>query len=212
MNFRCSLIILVIITAAFGDESGRKGLYFTIGHTQGFAPAIVFTSYEQQMSSGKNVTSSFPKYNGTMSAELHLGHCSGLAASSFVSSFTWFYPSAIFDYSVFTGYAFTRYSRLLPPSIALEFLIGPELRMTGPKNLSALFIGGKTGIRLGYEFNQRITGWAGVIGGYGFRSYTVNCNFIDLNDNTNTIKNLGKMNISENMILGTLSAGVSYSF
>jgi hypothetical protein len=206
------MLIVAFAAVAFCDGNDRKGFYCTIGINAGFVPAIVYTSLGESMDTIWRNQGSFPKYHGGATLDMHIGRSSGNTASSFVSSLTWFYPSSIFDYSVFAGYAFTRYARSQPPSMVLELLIGPEFRIiSGLNEVSPVFFGLKTGIKAGYEFTRRFTGWAGVCAGYGYREYTIWLHAIAPNDFSNTMQ-YGSIKVTENMINGTLSVGGSYSF
>ena len=212
MKYRSLILIVAIAAAAFCAGNDGKGFYCTLGINAGFVPAIVYTSLGESMDTTWRNQGSFPKYHGGATLDMHIGRSSGNTASSFVSSLTWFYPSSIFDYSVFAGYAFTRYAGLQPPSLVFEFLIGPEFRIIkGLDMVSPVFFGLKTGIRAGYEFNRRFTGWAGVCAGYGYREYTIWLHAVAPNDLSGTMQ-YGSINVTENMINGTLSVGGSYSF
>lgn len=213
MKFRGVTLIGAMAAAAFCSGNDGKGFYCNIGINAGFVPAIVYTSLGDSKDTTWWNQGSFTKYHGGATLDMHIGRSSGKTASSFVSALTWFYPSSIFDYSVFAGYAFTRYARFQPPSMVFEFLIGPEFRIiNGLDKVSPVFFGLKTGIKAGYEFNGRFTGWAGVCAGYGYREYSIDLIAIDPNDLSNTLQHYGVISVRENMINGTLSVGGSYSF
>ncbi len=186
------LMIVLFSTNACSFDNDRKGFVFGIGLSPDFTYTYVSTSLGSQSGWYNN-------YLGGLAGELRLGYSrSGKNISSFISSFTWNYPSDQFNYSLFGGYAFSHYINESGPSLAYDFSVDLGFRHTNVIDQGIGSFGMRTAFKVGFELGKHISVWLGDRIFYQVDSYTINRTTIDPNDPTNTIRSLGSQSVTEN--------------
>ena len=201
----CGLLFVSLITLAFPVDNIRQGFVFGVGLRPDFSYSLISTSME-------NSQAWYSHYLGGCSAELRFGYSrNGKNVSSFVSGFTWNYPSSLFLFSLFEGYGFTHYMMESAPCFSYGFDAGITFSNTAGIDISYPAIGIKSGFKAGYEFMNHYTVWVGYNLGSEIRNYSINKMGIDANDLSGTIKNYGPQNATDFILNNSISLSVSYS-
>ena len=198
------LLVLGASTLVVGDDSDRRGIFFSAGLQPDFSYLLVSTSLAEYHDW-------YSQYLGGCSVELRLGYSrTGKDVSSFVTNFTWKYPSGLFVYSLFGGYGYTHYIQPTAPCFLYDINGGLSITNTAGLDRSSPAIGTKAGFRIGYELNKH---WAVMVGtcfGGEVRNSSIIMTGIDRNDLSNTIKNYGYQGITDIILNNSIGLMLSY--
>jgi hypothetical protein len=199
----CGLICISLLSLAFPADN-RKGFVLGLGILPDFSYSVISTSLE-------NNQNWYSQYLGGCSAELRFGYSvSGTNVSSFVSSFTWNYPSDLFLFSLFEGFGWSHYTRELAPCLSYDFSAGITYRNSAGIDISYPAWGAKAGFKAGYEFSNHLTFWIGYAFGGEIMNYSIQKTGIDPNDITNTIRDLGLQNVTDVILNNSIGVSLSY--
>jgi hypothetical protein len=186
------LMIVLYAAQALPFDNDRKGFVLGVELSPDFTYTYVSTSIGSQ-------SGWYNDYLGGLAGELRLGYSrSGKNISSFISSFTWNYPTDRFNYSLFEGYAFSHYINESGPSLAYDFSMDIGIRHTNGVDVGIGSFGVRTACKVGFEFGRHFSVWLGERIFYQVDTYTIDRTTIDPNDLTNTIRDLGSQNVTEN--------------
>jgi hypothetical protein len=201
----CGILIYSLSAIAFPANNNRQGVVFSIGLQPDFSWLLVSTFNDSSQSS-------YSHYLGAVGPELRIGYSrNGKNVSSFVSGFTWNYPSSLFLFSLFGGYGFTHYFQESTPGFAYDFTVGLTFVNTIGLEKSYPSLGFKTGFKAGYEFAKRWGLWLGTCTGGEIRSYSINKTGMNPADPTGTIIFYGPEYATDFILNNSMSLSVSYT-
>ena len=200
----CGLLCISLLFLAFPDDNNRKGFVLGFGILPDFSYSLISTSLEDNQNW-------YSQYLGGCSAEVRLGgSISGMNVSSFVSSFTWNYPSDLFLFSLFEGFGWSHYTRESAPCLSYDLSAGITFRNSAGIDISYPAWGAKVGFKVGYEFANHLTVWIGYALGGEVMNYSIQRTGIDPGDLTNTIRDLGLENVTDIIFKNSLGISLSY--
>jgi hypothetical protein len=200
-----SLPILLLFLNLCAEENDRAGVYFGASFSPGFSYSVVSTSIEG--SSG-----SFTKMLGSIETGVQL--CiskNGYNIHSILGTFSGYYPIGRFLGSITSGYSFTHYVKAAAPSMAFGFEVANYFRMNGFNELP-IIPPVQLGFKTGYEIKKHVTCWIGYHIGFENYNYSINKTTIESLYLSNTIRELGKVNVHEFILANELQISLSYLF